>query len=570
MYPFAIVLKLGTSLEARLCANRQQIGHYKSRISLVTLKALTMELTRSSGILLHPSSFPGPYGIGDLGDAAYKFIDFLAEARQSLWQVLPLGPTGYGDSPYASFSSFAGNPLLISLDWLVLEGDLDISDLSNRPRFPIDQVDYGAVIPWKVPLLEKAAKTFLKQAKANRRAAFETFCTQQAHWLEDYALFMAVKQTFDRQAIEANIFGAMWNNYWDKSIALRQKQAVTRWQTEQAEAITMHKALQFFFFQQWEAVKGYANKKGIRIIGDIPIFVAPDSADVWANRDLFQLDRQGRPKVVAGVPPDYFSPTGQLWGNPLYDWQALEAQNYAWWIKRIQGAFQFVDILRIDHFRGFEAYWEIPAAEKTAVKGKWVKGPGNSFFEALQAALGDLPIIAEDLGVITQPVIDMRLRFGFPGMKVLQFAFDAEEAGSSGAINPFLPHNYEQHTVVYTGTHDNDTTRGWYDKRSDEEQDLVRRYLARDGADIAWDLIRLALASTAALAIVPFQDALNLGSNARMNTPSTLGGNWAWRYRPDALNQWVGSRLADMVDLYGRDPKIWEVKTSEEEDDLED
>jgi 4-alpha-glucanotransferase len=523
-----------------------------------------MELTRSSGVLLHPTSLPGPYGIGELGDVAYKFIDFLAEARQSLWQILPLGPTGYGDSPYASFSSFAGNPLLISLDWLVLEGDLDISDLSNRPVFSIDQVDYGSVITWKVPLLEKAAKTFLKHAKANRQADFEAFCARHAHWLDDYALFMAVKQTFDRHAIEANIFGAMWNNYWDKSIALRQREAVVRWQTEQADAIVVHKTLQFFFFQQWDALKKYANKKGIRIIGDIPIFVAPDSADVWANRDLFQLDRQGRPKVVAGVPPDYFSLTGQLWGNPLYNWQALEAQNFDWWVKRVEGALHFVDILRIDHFRGFEAYWEIPAGEKTAIKGKWVKAPGNTFFKALQAALGELPIIAEDLGVITQPVIAMRERFGFPGMRVLQFAFDANEAGSSGATNSFLPHNFDQHTVVYTGTHDNDTTRGWYDKRTESERDLVRRYLARDGNDIAWDFIRLALSSTAAFAIIPFQDALNLGSNARMNTPSTLGGNWVWRYRPDALSWWVANRLAEMVNLYGRDPQIWKIEAPEE------
>ncbi|MBN1219140.1 MAG: 4-alpha-glucanotransferase [Anaerolineae bacterium] len=523
-----------------------------------------MDLTRYSGILLHPTSFPGPYGIGDLGESAYQFIDFLVEAKQSIWQVLPLGPTGYGDSPYASFSTFAGNPLLISLDKLVAVGDLDAADLADGPRFPIDKVDYGQVIQWKMPLLEKAARNFLRNAEAKRQADFDTFCTEYAGWLDDFALFMVVKEHFDRQAREAGVFGAMWNNYWDKDIALRRTRAMARWQKEQVEAIGVKKVLQYYFFEQWGALRRYANQQDIKIVGDIPIFVAPDSVDVWANRGLFHLDKTGQPTVVAGVPPDYFSETGQLWGNPLYNWRAMAKQNYQWWIERVQATLQLVDIIRIDHFRGFEAYWEIPAGEKTAIKGRWVKAPGMELFETIKAALGELPILAEDLGVITPAVVALRDHFGFPGMKILQFAFDAKEAGELNATNAFLPHNYNRNAVVYTGTHDNDTTRGWYRERTAEEKDLIRRYLARDDHDIVWHFIRLALASSACFAIVPLQDVLNLDSDARMNTPSTLGGNWAWRYRPEALNGWVSNRLRELVDLYGRDPELWEEKRQAE------
>ena len=526
-----------------------------------------MKLTRSSGILLHPTSFPGPYGIGDLGQSAFAFIDFLKAAQQSLWQVLPLGPTGYGDSPYASFSSYAGNPLLISPDELVEAGLLSAADLADRPDFPPDKVDFSWVIYWKTPLLEKAARTFLAEADQQARAEFAAFCAAQAHWLDDFALFMAVKQTFDQRAIAADVFGAMWSNYWDKDIALRAPQALAEWRQKKAEEIAIQKLLQFFFRRQWDRVHNYANENGIRIIGDIPIFVAPDSADVWANRELFRLDEQGQPTVMAGVPPDYFSPTGQLWGNPLYDWPALQAQDFAWWIDRIKGVLQLVDILRIDHFRGFEAYWEIPAGEKTAINGQWVKAPGMAFFTALAQAMADLPIIAEDLGVITKPVEDMRRHFGFPGMKVLQFAFDIEEAGRIGATNPFLPHNYEQQAVVYTGTHDNDTSRGWYESRSPVEQDMIRRYLARPDHDIVWDLIRLAMASTAAYAVIPFQDVLNLAGDSRMNTPSTIGDNWDWRYRSEALHPNVAVRLEELVTLYGRDPQIWRESSQPTETD---
>ncbi len=517
-----------------------------------------MEFIRSSGILLHPTSFPGRHGIGDLGPAAYQFVDFLVAAGQSLWQVLPLGPTGYGDSPYASFSSFAGNPLLINLDKLVEWGDLKLADIANPPNFPIDAVDYGWVIYWKVPLLEKAAQNFLAGADAKRKAEFEEFCEEKAHWLDDFALFMAVKEHFDQKARDEEVFGAMWNNFWDKDIALRKPRAMERWRRQTADRIALKKVLQFYFFKQWGAVRGYANEQGIKIIGDIPIFVAPDSVDVWANPNRFLLDKNGQPKAVAGVPPDYFSETGQLWGNPLYDWKAMQKHGFNWWIERIRATLELVDIIRIDHFRGFEAFWQIPAGEETAIKGRWVKAPGTALFEAIEEALGELPILAEDLGVITPEVEALRDRFQFPGMKILQFAFDSKEAGGLNATNPFLPHNHTFNAVVYTGTHDNDTTKSWYRERTEEEKDLIRRYLARPDNDIVWDFIRMAMASVACFAIVPMQDVLNLDSDARMNTPSILGGNWAWRYRPEALNSWVSGRLRELVELYGRNPKLWE------------
>ncbi len=516
-----------------------------------------MELVRSSGILLHPTALPGAYGIGELGDEAFNFIDYLVTAKQTLWQILPLGPTGYGDSPYASFSSFAGNPLLISLRKLQQAGDIPAETLTDAPYFPLDGVNFGRLIPWKMNLLRQAAIRFLHHADASRRAAYEDFCAAEKSWLDDFALFMAVKNHFDAKARQAGVFGAMWSNYWDSDIALRQPEAVARWQSRLAEEISVQKVLQFYFFTQWNAVHRYANERGIRIIGDIPIFVAPDSADVWANRELFRLDENGQPTVVAGVPPDYFSETGQLWGNPLYNWQKMAADGYRWWIKRIAATLRMVDIVRIDHFRGFEAYWEIPAGEKTAVNGRWVQAPGDDFFTVVQKALGELPIIAEDLGVVTEGVIALREKFGFPGMKVLQFAFDAGESGGKGATNAFLPHNYSPYAVVYTGTHDNDTTLGWYQKRTEAEKDLVRRYLGRPDHDIVWEFIRLAMASVARFAIIPFQDVLALGSGARMNTPSVLGGNWQWRFRAEALNDWTAGRLREMVELYGRDPKIW-------------
>jgi 4-alpha-glucanotransferase len=513
-----------------------------------------MHWTRSSGILLHPTSLPGRYGIGDLGKAAYRWIDWLARSRQSLWQVLPLGPTGFADSPYACFSSFAGNPLLISLDALVEEGHLSAADLADVPPFPQHEVDYGAVIAFKRPLLERAARHFLAHATGERRAAYEAFDAETAGWLDDYAFFMAVKEQFD---------GRIWYD-WDEEIALRRPEALAHWRKEAAGRITVHKVLQFWFNEQWQALKAYANGRGIQIVGDVPIFVAPDSADVWANRELFQLDARGRPTMVSGVPPDYFSETGQRWGNPLYRWEAMAERGFCWWIARVQAVLQTVDIVRIDHFRGFVGYWEIPASEPTAVRGRWVPGPGAALFEALQGALGTLPIIAEDLGVITPEVIELRERFGFPGMKILQFAFDEDalrasfgERASTGERraswrNPFLPHNYTRHFVAYTGSHDNDTARGWYENATPAQRQWALAYLDCAPAVFVWALIRAVLASVADTAIVPLQDILELGSEARMNLPGTVGTNWKWRYLPDLLTDRVADRLAALVELYER------------------
>jgi 4-alpha-glucanotransferase len=522
-----------------------------------------MQWTRKSGILLHPTSLPGRYGIGDLGNAAYRWIDFLAASRQTLWQVLPLGPTGFADSPYACFSAFAGNPLLIDLEELVQEGDLEPTDLADVPAFPEQQVDYGAVIDFKMALLDKAARHFLNQALADQAladqaladqgAAFEAFSVANASWLDDYALFMAVKEQFE---------GMIWYD-WEADIALRQPEAIARWKERAAERIAVHKVFQFWFHEQWQALKAYANERDIQIIGDVPIFVAGDSADVWANRDLFHLDAQGRPTVVAGVPPDYFSETGQRWGNPLYRWDVMAERGYQWWIARIRATLELVDIVRIDHFRGFVAFWEIPASEPTAVHGRWVSGPGADLFEAIQGTLGELPIMAEDLGVITPEVIELRERFGFPGMKILQFAFDedalrasfGEQASSEGAKdwrNPFLPHNYTPDFVAYTGSHDNDTALGWYEKATPSQRQMALGYLDCEPDDFNWAMIRQVIASVADTAIVPLQDILGLGSKARMNLPGTVGTNWKWRYTSGALEDQIADRLSALVQLYER------------------
>jgi 4-alpha-glucanotransferase len=496
-----------------------------------------MERARLSGILLHPTSFPGCLGIGDLGDEAYRFVDWLVQAGQKLWQVLALGPTGYADSPYASFSAFAGNFLLISPERLVREGDLLPEELADPPPFPTQRVDFGPVIPYKTKLLRQAARRFFEQASAQRRAQFDSFCHDHQHWLDDLALFMAVKAEHDLVA---------WTQ-WEEDIALRRPKALARWREKLAGEIRFHKYLQFQFFRQWQALRQYANQQGVKIMGDIPIFVAHDSADVWAKPEMFYLDERGQPTVVAGVPPDYFSATGQRWGNPLYRWDLMQEGGYAWWIERVRQTFALVDILRIDHFRGFEAYWEIPASEPTAVVGEWVKGPGADLFHALQQALGELPIVAEDLGVVTPEVVALRKQFNFPGMAVLQFAFDSD------ATNPYLPFNLESNCVVYTGTHDNDTVRGWYDSQSEKLRDRVRLYMGVDGHDISWDMIRLALASVADIAVVPLQEVLSLGGEARMNLPGEPGGNWQWRYPPGALDDFLAHRLRTLSKVYGRE-----------------
>ncbi len=520
-----------------------------------------MKHERRSGILLHPTSLPGDLGIGELGTEAFRFVDFLEKAGQSLWQVLPLGPTGYGDSPYASFSTFAGNPMMISLEKLAEEGWLSRGDLDSRPDFPRGGVAFGELQEWKRPLLDQAARAFLERSEKEapgEAGAYQAFCRDHAHWVEDYALFMAVKEDYDRKAREEQRDGAMWSNYWDRDIRLREPAAVEAWREKKAGEIELRKVLQYFFYTQWRAVKAYANSKGIQIIGDIPIFVAPDSVDVWANRELFLIDGDGQPSVVAGVPPDYFSETGQLWGNPLYDWKAMEKRGFRWWLDRIEHMLEMVDIIRIDHFRGFEAYWEIPKGETTAIKGRWVKAPGKKLFETVKEELGTLPILAEDLGLITPEVEELRDYFGFPGMNVLHFAFDAKESGRLDPSNLFLPHNHRFNSVVYTGTHDNDTTAGWFSERTAEEKDLIERYMNSGEADVVWDFIRLAEASVARFAVIPMQDLLRKGTQARMNTPSTLGGtNWAWRFVGDEELDAVARNIRELVELYGRHPSHW-------------
>jgi len=497
-----------------------------------------MRFPRSCGILLHPTSFPGSYGIGDLGDAAYRFADFLAQSGQTLWQVMPLGPTGYGDSPYQCFSAFAGNPLLVSPDRLLKEGLLDASDLADVPPFPANRVDYGPVIQWKTALLHRSYQVFQKRASPEQRDDLWLFCERHASWLDDYALFMALKEHHG---------GAMWTK-WDRATAAREGAAL--WRAKLADGIQEQRYRQWLFFRQWAALKTYANERGIRFIGDIPIFVAHDSADVWANPHLFYLDEAGDPTVVAGVPPDYFSATGQLWGNPLYRWNVLARNGYDWWLARFRSVLALVDIIRLDHFRGFEAHWEIPAKAPTAEAGQWVKGPGADLFHRLAEMLGERPIIAEDLGVITQEVVNLRNEFAFPGMKILQFAF------ASDATNPFLPHNYTPNCAVYTGTHDNDTTVGWFRSSSTPaEREYALQYLGRDnGGEIAWDLIRLAYSSVADVAVAPLQDVLALDGEARMNYPSRLGGNWAWRYTGGSLTDELGGRLLALAQTYGRAP----------------
>jgi 4-alpha-glucanotransferase len=491
---------------------------------------------RRSGVLLHPTSLPDPGGIGVFGTEASRFIDFLASAGQSLWQVLPLGPTAYGNSPYSCYSAFAGNPLLIDLAQLVAEGDLSLSDLPGN--MTEEWVDFSQVALYKLAAMHKAATHFFADKDMSRKEEFWHFC-DTTFWLHDYALFMVLKLHFG---------GKSWCD-WPQEIARRQPDAVEDYSQRLGPEIGVQKYMQWQFFRQWHKVREYAHAKGIYVIGDTPIFVAFDSSDVWCNRYLFHLDDRGRPLVVAGVPPDYFSRTGQLWGNPLYDWDRHAADGYSWWIARLKNDLLLYDIVRIDHFRGFEACWEVPRGEKTAVKGRWVKGPGDALFYALRDALGGLPLIAEDLGVITPEVEALRDRFDFPGMRILQFAFD------SGPHNPYLPHNHVLECVVYTGTHDNDTTAGWYASLRDREKKRVQHYLGWGGDDMVWPLIRAALASVARLAVIPAQDVLTLGSEARMNVPGTAKGNWSWRLSRDALTPEIAGRLRELAELYGRCPR---------------
>ena len=543
-----------------------------------------MNLKRSAGILLHPTSLPCSDGIGTLGQSAFSFVDFLQKARLPLWQVLPLGPTGYGDSPYQSFSTFALNPLLIDLADLVKRGWALPEAVRPADYIRADgDVDYGAVVWWKMPVLRACADSFLQQADDASKAAYRAFCGEQAHWLEDFALFMSIKASYDAKAAaesqeKKTAVPGTWNLYWPKPLARHEEGALAQWKESHLADIESYKVIQFFAYSQWRAVKAYANEKGISNIGDIPIFVAPDSADVWANQSFFQLDKKGLPKVVAGVPPDYFSATGQLWGNPLYNWAAMKKDGYSWWIKRIKQMLSLTDYVRIDHFRGFEAYWAVPYGNPTAEHGEWKPGPGKALFDAIKKALGDLPLIAEDLGVITDGVRKLRDGLNLPGMKILQFAFDPAEQRSGRLENAFLPHTYKLPCVVYTGTHDNDTTQGWLDSLCREDQSegdgcamlaLVASYMKgeavsleeakalRSSGALCRAMIRTAFASTADFAVVPLQDVYCLGTGARMNTPSTSGANWSWRMEGDMLSGAKADEacawLSQLVTLYARD-----------------
>jgi 4-alpha-glucanotransferase len=494
-----------------------------------------MRLPRSSGILLHPTALPGRHGIGTLGAEARAFADFLATAGQSVWQTLPLGPTGYGDSPYNALSAFAGNPLLIDLPTVAAWGDLDPAELAMAGG-TTTTIDFHGVHRDQEQLLARAARNFSNRADATRQAAFAAFCAGHSAWLDDYALFVALRAHFQ---------GSSWQQ-WPAPLRRREARALSDWRQRLAASIAEEQYRQFAFFTQWQALKAYANGRGIKLFGDLPIFVALESADVWANQRLFRLDAEGHPTEVAGVPPDYFSVTGQRWGNPLYRWETHLAEGFTWWLERFRAELQRADLVRIDHFRGFQACWAIPATEPTAIAGRWLDSPGRALFTTLQRVAPDLPIVAEDLGVITPEVEALRRDFGFPGMKILQFAFD------SGPDNPYLPHNYSADCVVYTGTHDNPTTCGWWEGLGAGRRRQIASYLGIAQPDIPWDLIRLAMASVAKLCIIPAQDLLGLGDAARFNRPGEAAGNWRWRLAPGQLTPALGERLYDLTRTYHR------------------
>ena len=496
-----------------------------------------MRFPRASGVLLHPTSLPGPHGSGDFGAAAYHFVDWLVAAGQTLWQILPLGGIGPGNSPYMSSSAFAGNVLLIDLTELQQRGWLDASDLEPDASFNDQRLNFGSVVPFRMQRLARAAERFANAATPDERAEFEAFCKHHHSWLDDYALYMALSDHYH---------GGNWS-WWDAPLAARERPAMKAALIAHAPRIAFWKFCQWSFFRQWLRVKDYANERGIEIIGDIPIFIAYESAEVWARQELFELDERGTPTVVAGVPPDAFTSDGQRWGNPLYRWSAHTKERFAWWVERIRRTFELVDVVRIDHFRGFASYWEIPASEPTAIHGRWLPGPGEALFKAIGRALGPLPIIAEDLGIITPDVHALRTKFAFPGMRILQFAFNG------GSDNTYLPHNHDHDSVVYTGTHDNDTTQGWWTAASPTEQQHVRDVLATDATEIHWDLIRCACASVADTALYPLQDVLGLGSEHRMNYPGKGEGFWEWRFSWDQVRPEHAQRLAHLCRLYRRD-----------------
>ncbi|MDX9959720.1 MAG: 4-alpha-glucanotransferase [Clostridia bacterium] len=507
---------------------------------------------RAGGVLLHPTSLPGDYGIGDLGPECLHFINWLAEAGQNLWQVLPLGPTGYGDSPYAPFSSFAGNELLLSPELLAKAGLLTDAE-KDAARLPATaRVDFGTAIATRKPLVRLASRRYIESSGTS--AEFSVFKTEQAAWLDDYVLFMDIKEEYDARAIAEGVEDSSWNQWWPPALAGRNPAALEARRTEHAGRLEERRAAQFLFHQQWHAVRQAANSAGIRIIGDLPIFVAMDSADAWAHPELFMLDEKGKPLEVAGVPPDYFSETGQLWGNPLYRWQKHQETGFSWWTSRMQAILSLYDIVRIDHFRGLQAFWAVPAGEKTAEHGTWKKAPGKELLGALKAALGgNIPVIAEDLGFITDEVRALRDDFQLPGMRILQFGFDASESGKGlDPHNPFLPHNYTAASVAYTGTHDNDTMAGWLAQASSEERRFLEAYLGHIPDNPVWAVIREIYKSVAAFAVVPMQDMLGLGPEARMNEPGTIGNNWAWRMQPGAASQSLARDLRQLAVMYAR------------------
>lgn len=490
---------------------------------------------RVAGILLHPTSLPGPYGIGDLGDELTGFLDWAAGAGFGLWQVLPLNPPGYGHSPYGCLSSVAGNPLMISPQRMMQENLITPEIMGEVPPFDTRHVQFDEVRVWKGRLLREAWKTFQSGDWPVLRRALSHFEAEEREWLDDFALYMAIK--------ESNADAPWWN--WPSGLAQREPAALKKARRELNHEVHFQKFIQFLFFRQWRAVREAASARGIRIMGDVPIYVAQDSADVWANRDLFQLDENGAPTVVAGVPPDYFSATGQRWGNPLYRWETLRETGYRWWISRIKTNLELTDLVRLDHFRGFAAYWEIPAHETTAIHGRWMPGPGKMLFDALRSALGGLPLVAEDLGFITPEVHELRHSIGLPGMRVLQFGFGQPDS-------PHLPHRFEVSTVVYTGTHDNNTSRGWFETASENERELARAYLGDDCRDFSWALIRAAYTSVAEISIVPVQDVLGLGGEGRMNTPGDPLHNWSWRVGAGALTRAHAERLRKLAEITGR------------------
>ena len=507
-----------------------------------------MDFKRSSGILLHPTSLPGDYGIGDLGPEAYKFIDFLKETGQKLWQTLPLGPTGYGNSPYACYSAFAGNMYLISPALLFSGGYLDEQDLLNAPEFPDEKVDYGQMIEFKTKLYRRSFENFKLRLDDEEKNNFFYFCDTNQSWLQDFAVFMAVKEHYADQAKreERENECNTWVD-WEPDLVVRQPSALEKINNMLGDEIFYHKYLQYEFFKQWTNLKNYANQNDILIVGDIPIFVAFDSSDVWANPDQFLLDKTGHPISVSGVPPDYFSETGQLWGNPLYNWDEMGKRDFDWWVERFKTTLAMVDIVRVDHFRGFEAFWSIPYGSETAINGEWVKAPGFSLFESVERHLGKLSMIAEDLGVITPQVEALRDAFHFPGMKIIQFSF------TNDAKDPFLPHNYKKNCVVYPGTHDNDTCLGWFNTCSEKEKEYFLRYAgAENGENIHWHFIRLASASVADICIFALQDFMGLDTHSRMNMPSKADGNWDWRFTHEMIKDQDKKKLLDMTIDFGR------------------